>query len=127
MFKYPELFCSAVPISGGYQHEKYIQEHSGRSQVPPDRVFEPDNNTYDRARRYAAKTRFRIAIMVVVGTDDENYSPNLEWMDHVTVLGIQHRNIIVDGVGHNRPRLYERVGLQIMRFHSDNFRLSVRG
>lgn len=127
MFKYPELFCSAIAMSGGHQHEKYIQEHHGRSQVPPDRVFEPGNNTYDLARVYARQQASRVAILVVVGTDDANYEPNLEWMKHLDGLGIEHKKIVVQGVGHNFPSIFRRVGLEIIRFHGNNFVKSAAG
>lgn len=127
MFKYPAVFGSAVPMSGGHQHEKYIKEHQGRSQVPPDCVFEPDNNTYDLARGYARQKQSRVHILVVVGTEDPNYEANLDWMKHLNSLGIEHERILVEGVGHNYPRLAERVGLEVMRFHGENLGRSAVG
>lgn len=120
MFKYPELFCCAAPISGGHQHEKYISEHNGQSQVPPDVVFEPGNNTYDLARKYASASTPRLNILVVVGTEDANYQPNLDWMAHLQSLGIEHEKILVEDAGHNMT-VFTRAGAQIRQFHAKNF------
>lgn len=120
MFKYPELFCSAAPIGGGHQFEKYIQEHEGRSQNPPDMVFDQSDNTYDLARRYASRGTRDLKILVVVGTTDQNYAANVEWLEHLDSLNIGHRKIVVEGVGHNAAAMYERAGLDVMRFHADS-------
>ena len=121
IFKYPELFCSAVPMSGGHQFEKYIHDNKGRSLNPPDRVFDPENNSYDRASAYARQKNYRANVMVVVGTQDANYEGNLDWMKHLDSLGIEYRRVLVEGVGHNMPQILERVGLDVMRFHAGNF------
>ena len=118
MFKYPELFSSAVPMAGGYQHEKFIQQNNGRSQMPPDCVFERGNNTYDLARDYAVRKKHRLRILIVVGTEDPNYMGNLDWMRHLDSLGVEYRRMVVEGVGHNFLGIYRRVGLDIMKFHA---------
>ena len=120
MFRYADLFCSAVPMSGGHQHEKYIDEHEGRSQNPPNLVFEPGNNTYALARRYAGQRSYELNILIVVGTTDMNYGATLEWMTHLDALNIGYKKILVEGVGHNLAAITGRAGLDVMRFHAES-------
>ena len=89
--------------------------------MPPDRVFGPDNNTYDLARRYAQQRKHGVSILVIVGTEDPNYEGTLDWMKHLDALGIAHKRILVDGVGHNARRMLERVGDEVPQFHAANF------
>jgi enterochelin esterase-like enzyme len=120
MFKYPDLFCSAVAISGGHQHEKYINEHGGRSRNPPDLIFETSNNTYALARHYTGQGKHQLDILIVVGTTDMNYEANLEWMTHLDALKIGYKKIVIEGVGHNLGAIMGHAGLDIMRFHAES-------
>ena len=118
MFKYPELFCSAAPMGGGHQYEKHISENGGDEGAYQ---FEPGNNTYDLAERYAKGSHPRLPILVVVGDQDANYRPNLEWMAHLEKFGITCTRRIVPGVPHSQKLVYKQAGLEIMKFHADNF------
>lgn len=119
MFKYPDLFCSAAPMGGGHQHEKRI---SGNDGDEGEYQFEPKNNTYDLARRYAADSKSPLRIMVVVGDKDMNYEANLEWMDHLRSLKIPFEQRIVTGIGHSTSGVYHEAGLEVMQFHAENFK-----
>ena len=99
---------------------EYIDEHEGRSQNPPDLVFEPGNNTYALARRYADQRQHDLNILVAVGTTDRNHGPNLEWMTHLDALKIRYKKILVEGVGHDFAAINSRVGLDVMRFHVES-------
>jgi enterochelin esterase-like enzyme len=118
MFKYPELFCSAAPMGGGHQYEKHIAENGGDEGAYQ---FEPGNNTYDLAERYSKSSHPWVRILVVVGDQDANYQPNLEWTLHLQKLGITYRKRILPGVPHSQKLVYEQAGLEIMKFHADNF------
>ena len=119
MLKYQELFCSTAPMGGGHQHEKRISENNGDE---GEYQFEPKNNTYDLARKYVADAKYPLRILVVVGDRDMNYEANLEWMDHLRSLEIPFEQIVVKGVGHFAQSIYRKVGLQVMNFHSENFK-----
>ena len=120
MFKYPELFCSAVPIGGGHQHEKRVSEDNGQEREGV--VFEPTNNSWDLARQYAARTEApALSILVVVGTNDFNYEANLEWMNHLRSLSIPFEQHIVAEAGHDVVQLYQELGDKIMQFHERCF------
>ena len=123
MFKYPELFCSAAPMGGGHQHEKRISENNGDEGAYQ---FEPKNNTWDLARKFAAKSKLPLRILVVVGDKDMNYQANLDWMEHLRSLKIPFEHRIIEGVPHSTGMVYERAGLEIMKFHAESFKKTTK-
>lgn len=130
MFRYPELFCSAAPMGGGHQHEKGASKNRGEVRVGAVTVVldDPGNNSWDRARTYAAREDApNLKILVAVGTRDFNYEANLEWMGHLQSLGIPFSRHIVPEIPHSASQVYETVGDQIMRFHEKCFSRAVEG
>ncbi|MEL7498846.1 MAG: alpha/beta hydrolase-fold protein [Planctomycetota bacterium] len=128
MFRYPELFCSAAPGGGGHATEKRISESGGYENEKLK--FSEGDNTWDLARAYAKKRSTKtesnnaqpmLKILVHVGDKGFNYQNNLEWMQHLESLGIDHEKIIVPDVGHSAIDIYEKSGLEIMKFHVENF------
>ena len=122
MFKYPELFCSAAPMGGGHQHEKRISENNGDEGAYQ---FEPKNNTYDLAKVFT-ESSFSLRMLVVVGDKDMNYQANLDWMDHLRSLKIPFEHRIIEGVPHSTGKVYEKAGLEIMRFHAESFKKAAK-
>ncbi|MGB0741488.1 MAG: 1,4-beta-xylanase, partial [Planctomycetaceae bacterium] len=91
-------------------------------------VFASGDNTWDLARTYSGQLRRGsiiepLKILVYVGDRGFNYQNNLEWMKHLDSLGIKHERLIVPGAEHSARQIYEASGLQIMRFHAQNFGL----
>jgi endo-1,4-beta-xylanase len=123
MFKYPELFCSAAPMGGGHQREKRISENNGDEGAYQ---FEPKNNTYDLARKFASESMLPLRIFVVVGDKDMNYQANLDWMEHLRSLKIPFEHRIIEGVPHSTQMVYERAGLDIMKFHAESFKMAAK-
>jgi endo-1,4-beta-xylanase len=124
MFRYPELFCSASPGGGGHATEKKISENGGKESEKL--VFAKGDNTWDLAKAYAEKLKAdlntpKLNILVHVGDKGFNYQNNLQWMEHLKSLGIEHQKLIVAGAGHNTKQIYEKSGLDIMKFHAANF------
>ena len=129
MFRYPDLFCSASPGGGGYATEKKISASGG--QESPNLTFAKGDNTWDLPAVYLDKlksdTRLSpLSILVHVGDDGFNYENNLAWMDYLKSLGIKYQKLIVPGVGHSAMEIYKKRGLEIMRFHENNFGVSSR-
>jgi endo-1,4-beta-xylanase len=119
MFKYPELFSSAAPMGGGHQHEKHAAENEGRETSGVQ--FEPGNNTYDLARKYAEKKNApHLKILVGVGKNDMNYEANLDWMRHLKSLGIPYDEAIAGDAGHSAVQCYENLGDRVLLFHARN-------
>ncbi len=87
--------------------------------------FTPGDNTWDLARRYAAKRDRQptppLRIQIHVGTKGFNYQNNLEYMAFLESLKIPFSRVIVAGAEHSAQQIYEKRGLDIMKFHADNF------
>ena len=119
MFKHPELFVSAAPGGGGHASEKRVSESGGWENE--NLKFIRGANTWDRAREYAKGKEPKVNILAYVGSKGFNFHNNLEWTAFLKSLGIEHRLLIVPGVDHSGTRIYEKQGLEIMRFHQGNF------
>jgi enterochelin esterase-like enzyme len=120
-FHHPELFCSAAPFGGGHQYERHAFEHDGQEGAPSNYLFAPKFNTYDLARAYAARREHKPRLLIAVGTEDQNYQPNLHWMAYLDSLGVQYRKIIVPNVKHDARGVYRFVGEKSMEFHAACF------
>ena len=116
IFKYPELFKTAVANAGGFQHEKRINENDG---VESDYLTIPNwkNNVFNNATEYAAKKNApKVNLMVVIGNKDDNYVGNLEYSIHLKNLGIKHELIVVPGAGHGISWGIENTDIRIYNF-----------
>ena len=124
MFKYPELFVSAVPGGPGYATEKRVSRSRG-VEISTDgktRVdFAPGADTFTRARQYAANQLPRLNIMVWVGTKGFNFEATLEYLGFLYGLGINAERLIVPDVPHSAVQCYEKRGVELMQFHARNF------
>ncbi|GAA4436415.1 alpha/beta hydrolase [Bremerella cremea] len=120
MFKHPDLFCSAAPGGSGYATEKRISEDNGREN--PGLAFAPGDNTWDLARKYAESKEPPLRIMLHVGTAGFNYENNLDYMKFLESLKIPFEKVVVEGAPHSAQKIYDKRGLELVRFHADNFR-----
>lgn len=121
MFRHPHLFCSAAPGGAGHATEKRISEENGRESDAL--VFSAGYNTYDLARKYAARQSPDLSILIHVGTRGFNYDNNLAYMKFLDSLGIPYSRLIVEDAPHSAAVIYEKQGLAIMKFHARNFGL----
>ncbi len=119
MFKHPGLFCSAAPGGAGYATEKRISEENGRESA--QLVFTPGDNTWDLARKYSKSPRPPLRILIHVGTKGFNYENNLEYMKFLRSLKIPFEQLIVPDVPHSAFKIYEKRGLDLIKFHAANF------
>ncbi len=125
MFKHHELFCSAAAGGGGYATEKSISENQGKENE--NLRFAIGYNTWDLARKYAQHlqgpqpARQMMRRMIFVGTKGFNYENNLEYMKFLESLKIPFEKIIVPDAPHSANAIYQKKGLEIMRFHADSF------
>lgn len=119
MFRYSRTFGSAAPGGAGHATEKKISENNGRES--DKLVFQPGDNTYDLARAYS-RTRYELLpILIHVGTKGFNYQNNLTYMKFLDGQQIPYKKLIVEGVPHSAQKIYEKRGLEIMKFHEKNF------
>jgi len=119
MFRHPELFISCAPGGAGHATEKRISEEGGRES--DSLIFAEGYNTYDTARAYAKHKSPPLNILIHVGDEGFNYENNLAYMEFLKGLQIPFEHIIVPGVPHSAVKIYEKAGLQIMKFHEKNF------
>jgi enterochelin esterase-like enzyme len=119
MFKHPHLFCSAAPGGGGYATEKRISEEGGKER--DKLIFAEGYNTWDLARTYAKNPTQQLKIQFHVGTKGFNYENNLAYMKFMDSLKIAYTKVIVENAPHSASKIYDSRGLEIMKFHSDNF------
>ena len=119
MFRHPHLFVSAAPGGGGHATEKRISEEEGRES--DKLIFAKGDNTWDLARKYGAKQKPGLNILVYVGNKGFNYQNNLEWMKHLKGLKIPFQKIVIVDAPHSATIIYEKRGLEIMDFHARNF------
>ena len=125
MFKHPHLFVSAAPGGGGHATEKRISEEGGRESE--SLVFAKGDNTWDLARRYASRPKSKLNILVHVGDKGFNYQNNIEWMKHLTALNIPYKHLIIRDAPHSAQIIYQKNGLDLMRFHAENFEQALKG
>lgn len=121
MFRHPNLFSSCAPGGAGHSTEKSISENNGRENE--NLIFAEGYNTWDLAREYAKNPKPSLKILVHVGTKGFNYQNNLEYMEFLTSLKIPYERLIVEGVPHSAMLIYEKRGLELMKFHAANFGL----
>ena len=120
MFRHPHLFVSAAPGGGGHATEKRISEEGGRES--DKLIFAEGYNTWDLARKYALNPKPKLNILVHVGNKGFNYQNNLEWMEYLKQLKIPFDHLIILDAPHSATKIYEKKGLEIMRFHAANFK-----
>jgi endo-1,4-beta-xylanase len=121
MFKYPEMFASVAPGGSGYGPEYTIQQNDG---------FESENlqflpigtNAWDLAKAYASRDDVPpMSILIWDGTECFNYDDNLKYSAYLTELGVQHKMLVIPGVGHTVVGSYEKNGADIMQHHQQTF------
>ncbi len=129
MFKYPALFISAAPGGPGYATEKQIAESGGIEmdsrfgEVAEPLDFGAGNDAYSRAREYAKHpTQPPLSIMIWVGTKGFNFQATLEYLGFLYGLGIPAERLVVPGAGHHPGAIYERNGVDLLKFHDRHWR-----
>lgn len=116
IFRFPDLFATAITLAGGFQFEKIIHENDG---VESEFLTIPDgkNNVFNNALVYASqKDAPEVRLMVVIGNEDDNYLGNLDWSMHLHALKIPHELVVVPGTGHGIKWSIEGTDERIYRF-----------
>ncbi len=123
--KHPDLFSSVVAYGGGYR------DLAEMKQAHPDqfvRIWNGDDNRW-RAddphtvlRQQADRIRGKVAIRQVVGTKDFLLEHNRKMHALLNELNLAHEYEEVEGVGHDRQRLWSVVGVQGAAFNAARFK-----
>ena len=121
MFKYPELFGSVAPGGSGYEPEERIRNRGGEES--PGVRFDKGNDAWTLAKEYSLrKSPPPLKPLIWVGTKGFNYEYNLKYLKYLDSIGIPSEKLIVPGAPHSARLIYEKKGLDIMRFHERNFK-----
>ncbi len=111
MFKYPELFCSAVPIAGGHQHEKRVSEHNARRTTGWYLILDTTPGILPAnmlARRMSLLSPFSSWWVLVVSTMKPTLSGWLifnPWASRSSgALSQRHRIVLISSMGSSVPR-----------------------
>ena len=120
MFKYPELFGSTAPGGSGYEPEERIRDNDG---AESDKIrFAPGYDAWTLAKDYSErKNAPPLQPLIWVGSRGFNYEYNLKFMKYLEKLKIPHEKLIVPDAPHSTRIIYEKNGLEIMKFHDRNF------
>ncbi|MCK5368204.1 MAG: prolyl oligopeptidase family serine peptidase [Cyclobacteriaceae bacterium] len=112
IFKFPELFSISVAIAGGHQWEKENSITNGNNGE-----YQPTDNSWDLAKKYAKNQNPQIKLFVLVGSNDMNYEANISWTEYLRKLGIHHSITIVEGVKHREvDKLFNQLGLETLHY-----------
>lgn len=119
MFKYPELFGSAAPGGSGYEPEMRIRDNYGKESE--NIRFEVGNDTWSLAQKYALRKQSpRLRVLLWVGSKGFNYKYNLKFSKYLEELKIDHEMLVVPGAPHSAQIIYQKNGLELMKFHQNN-------
>ncbi len=121
MFKHPELFLSVAPGGSGYATEQRIQQNEG-FESETLRFMPLGYNTWDLAKAFADRQqRPELEMLIWDGSECFNYEANVAYSAYLKRLGIEHRLLIIDGVGHTATGSYDKNGDDIMLHHQRTF------
>jgi endo-1,4-beta-xylanase len=120
MFKYPGLFGSVAPGGSGYEPEMRIRDNRG---AESDKIrFELGNDAWTLARKFAGRSQApRLPILLWVGSKGFNYEYNLKYSAYLRKLGLDHQLLVVPDAPHSARIIYEKQGVELMKFHQRNF------
>ncbi|MFM8406560.1 MAG: alpha/beta hydrolase-fold protein [Pirellulaceae bacterium] len=134
-FKYPDLFAS-VSIMGGGPLQTNLMDAPRAGQRRAAEVLQqvyggdPDYFTHVSPRRLAEENASRLAkgsqIRMVCGDQDETFSANESFHQHLEKLSIPHRWQVLPGVDHNPMKTLEALGDSNWEFYRSAFRAALQ-
>jgi enterochelin esterase-like enzyme/dienelactone hydrolase len=126
--KHPEMFCSLV--AGGsalFDVETFSQTASFQRMFGLDGGYYKAFDPYELARNNAERIRRNLQIMLFLGNKDQLLEGNQRFHELLTELEIPHEYRVVNGLGHERLRLYDLLAETIFAFHWKAFAASEGG
>lgn len=120
MFRHPQLFGSVAPGGSGYEPEERIRDTGGNESEHIR--FSKGYDAWSLAKKHSMKKKkYPVAPLIWVGTLGFNYKYNLKYMKYLDQLGIKYRKLIVVDAPHSAQIIYQKKGLELMKFHDQNF------
>jgi enterochelin esterase-like enzyme len=120
-FRYPTLFSSAVSYGAAMLDPDMIRIGGENGQFP-SKEFVEKNSPWGLLAANKDRIREHLRLRMVCGDKDEKWYPgNLKLKQRADELKVPVEWVSVEGVAHDTKGLYERVGLESLRFIEQGF------
>ncbi len=121
-FKHPELFSSVVSYGGALvTFDKLKGRDFGRLIFNDDEKYYEQYNPRAWAEKNQEQIRQTLRVRMVIGSNDNLYQANVDFKSLLDKLKIQYAWEVVPKVAHCTKCLYDKVGLEGMRFMEAGF------
>jgi endo-1,4-beta-xylanase len=121
LFKYPELFSSAVTYGSPYNNaSSIIQTAEYSTAFGNNSNYFTANSPYTLGQEYSNrsdKNLLPIRMRIVVGSEDPNLSLNTQFKSFLYFLKIPSQYVELTGVKHDPQPYYQAVGIEGFNFH----------
>jgi enterochelin esterase-like enzyme len=126
-FKYPELFSSVVGYGAALLKWETLSERDRRENFGDSREYFDQNNPWAWAKKNAAKVGEHVRVRLVIGTEDRGYARHEEFKQYLEANKIKVDYAVAPGVEHCTKCLYEKFGLESLKFIEAAFGLPGNG
>ncbi len=121
--KYPDLFSSAVLVSGGFRTlEEMKSQHADQLQRlwGSDQAWQNDG-IWSLVKKNATSLREKVALRAVVGTKDGLLTNSRKLRDALSAENIPLEYEELEGLGHDPRAVFARAGVAAWQFHTAHF------
>ncbi len=120
-FRYPELFSSVVSYGGAVLSPDSVDMGGTKSQFPNQDYFNA-NSPWGLIEKNADRVKEHLRIRIVFGDQDEKWYPgNVKLKDRAETLKVAVTWVPVAGIAHDTKGLYDRAGLESLKFIEAGF------
>lgn len=121
-FRYPTLFSSVVSYGGAVLSPSTVRIAPNNQQQFPTMDHYMANSPWGRIEKNKERINEHLRVRMVCGDADEKWYPgNIELKNKADALKVPVSWVPVPGVAHDTKRLYERVGLESLKFIEEGF------
>lgn len=126
--KYPELFCSLFCQAGNVPRtsENYDPNHPEEypnNYLGPDKENYLNNDAFVLLKRNLDQIRGKLRIQIACGTRDSGHLPTIrDFHNALMEQGVDHTYIELEGLGHRRTEMIERLKPIWFDYHVESLR-----
>ncbi|MEZ6127924.1 MAG: alpha/beta hydrolase-fold protein [Planctomycetaceae bacterium] len=126
--KYPEFFCSLFCQAGNVPHllQTYDEADPATRKdllLGEDRANWEKDDVYAVSQKNADRIRKNLRIQIACGTKDGGHLPTIrDFHQHLVELGIDHTYIELEGLGHKRTEMMDRLKPVWFNYHVESMR-----
>lgn len=128
--KHPQMFCSLFCQAGNVPHLLNTYDETPADLRPglllgADRGNWEANDVYALTTRHAAEVRRSLRIQIACGTKDGGHIKTIrDWHQHLLAENIDHTYIELEGLGHRRTEMMQRMKDVWFDYHVESLRLA---